>query len=704
VTAWEPTPYELSRADVTPPTLPLDENAVVRLGPDAIAWSTQNPALKTKLLADGACTVPLQHARTLGEYYVHLREMGIPYVITMDALFRITHVTLSRVLADLEWRIMAPALSGLLANLDTRLLAETKSVNADVQEAYTLARGVVSVARALITPGAPDKAQSPLALGELRRIKEHAGPARSELFGTILDYSIFAPSGDADTLEPGLAGYSTAYTWLAAAPLFVASRADVANAPATVTNARTHTRAAMILTRLMTTAADPEARAFYKQLVTARSLVLGHADDVSPDMLREHVARANVELSDPRSIANVVIVDKVRHSLVTQRAPAVYDGTADVHAEKSDKSARLLARGVLSVRLLGDETTEDAAVLGSLVSPAVGPSTRPHPGPAGDTDAPLPLAERTLPTSLDVLAWLGSEASTTELHESGADAFERYAPTMAYLRRRHDTDDMTTRHATPYASLLDALASYMQSTQSDHFEPVAQGKTQKKLKLESGLSFYASLRHDTFAFTRAPLPALPSLLKNRPATAPPAAFVEPHPEAIANLLAAILQLRRRLETAKLIENDGTSDVLMRTAEDLLHTALTAAVAETNDDAMPQALQGELAYFPTALAEWEAWLGKTHDASLELATDLHTDLTTSRVLTLATGPLEALHEIIREPDTGRLIHAVGAHWPVYEMAQPLSQRLSDTTWRARLSTPPPRFPFSSAFRVELPKGQ
>ncbi len=699
-TFWEPVRYETVRPDVAPPQLPLDEASVARLGPDAVAWATQNPALKARLLSEGMCTVPLVHARTLGEYYVHLREMGIPYVVTMDALFRVAHVTLSRVLADLEWRVMGPALVSLLANLDARLAAESKSVNADVQEAYTLARGVVSVARALATPANPsEKAPSAAVSAELRRIKDHIGPARSDVFGTTLDYSIFAPSGDADTLDPSLAGYSTAFTWLASGPLFVASRADVAGAPASVTTARTHTRAAMILTRLLATNADPEARALYKQFVTARALVLGHADDVSPDMLRDHVARAGVELSDPRTIANVVIVDKVRHSLVTERAPTVYDGSANIRVDPSQKSARLIARSVLSMRLAGDEITDDSAVLTALTFPEVGASTAEAAMPTIGVEGP-PL-QRTLPSSLDVFAWLGYEEAGAELHARGGDAFERYDQTLTQLRRRFDVDDLTTRHATPYASLLDALASYTQAAPADRFEPFAQGKAQKVMKLESALAYYASLRHDTFAFTRTPLEALPSVLKNRPATAPPAAFVEPHPEVIAKLLAAMKQLRKRLDVASLIPKDGTSDVLMRTAEDLMRTALAAAVMETNDAAMSVELQADLAYFPTLLAEWEAWLGKTHDASLELSTDLHTDLSGARVVTLATGPLEALHTIIREPESGRLIHAVGAHWPVYEMAQPATLRLSDTTWRARLAvgSAPPRFAFTAAFRVE-----
>jgi hypothetical protein len=337
-------------------------------------------------------------------------------------------------------------------------------------------------------------------------------------------------------------------------------------------------------------------------------------------------------------------------------------------------------------------------VLTALSFPEVGAPTVEGAPPTTGT---LPPGLRTLPSALDVLSWLGSDEARIDLHARHADEFDRYDQTLSQLVRRFDADDLATRHATPYASLLDAIASYIKAAPADGFEPFAQGKAARKRKLETSLAYYASLRHDTVAFSRAPIDALPSVLKNRPATAPPATFVEPHPEAIAKLIAAILQLRKRLEAASLLPKDGLSDVLMDTAEELLRTSLAAAIAETNDTAFPQQLQADLAYFPTALAEWEAWLGKTNDPMLELSADIHTDLQGARVVTLATGPLEALHTIIREPDTGRMIHAVGAHWPVYELAQPATLRLSDVTWRARLGagSTPPRFAFTTGFRVE-----
>jgi hypothetical protein len=134
---------------------------------------------------------------------------------------------------------------------------------------------------------------------------------------------------------------------------------------------------------------------------------------------------------------------------------------------------------------------------------------------------------------------------------------------------------------------------------------------------------------------------------------------------------------------------------------MLRTALAAAVDATNDAAFSVSTSASLAYLPTALAEWEALVDKTGDTELELAADLHTDIGAARVRTLGTGALEALHAVVREPGSGRLIHAVGAHVPVYELIQPAALRLSDAAFRARLraGSAPPRFAFTDAFRLK-----
>ena len=698
-TYWQPVESELHVPALQSPVPPFAEKDVARLGPDAIAWAQQPVALKAQLLRDGMVVVPLSQARTFGELYVRLREMGVPFFVTMDTMFHIAHVAFSRVLAEVEWKTMAPALVALLGGLDARLTAESRHVGSDLEEPYTLARAFVSVARALAVPGyEPPRDIAPAVQAELARIRDHIGPAKSVLFGVTIDYSAFAPQGASDALDPALSGYARAFSWLSAAPFLVASRAEVAGAPANVATSRTHTRAAMLVSRLLVTDADRESRAQYNQLRLARQFMFGHTDDVSPDLLAAHVARAGGVLSDPSSITNVVIVDRVRHSLLTARAPEVFDGVAAKEVDARGGRSRLLARETLSVRFAGDESTQSAALLSALSYPEIGalgwPAEKALPTSARD-------GARVLPSALDIASWLGSTAARADLHEHGEDAYERYGDAMSFATKRLAADDVATRHATPYASFLDALATYLRAAPADTFEPYARGAPFEKEKLETALSYYATLPHDGLAFTRAPLDTLPELIKNRPQSAPSAMFVEPHPEAIGALLAALAQLRRGLEKLALLPKDGAAEHVLELAEEMLRITFEASIYETNDVTFSLSLAADLANLPTVLAEWEALVNKTADADPTLASDLHTDVSAARVRVLATGPIEAIHVIVREPATGRAVHAVGAHVPVFELVQPAALRLSDRAFRARIAagSPPPRFSFTDAFRLD-----
>lgn len=76
----------------------------------------------------------------------------MPYVVTLDALFVLAHHALSRALAEIEQREIAPLLD-VLARIDVRLAAEQKGAGVELAGGYRLARGVVAVARAIAARG-----------------------------------------------------------------------------------------------------------------------------------------------------------------------------------------------------------------------------------------------------------------------------------------------------------------------------------------------------------------------------------------------------------------------------------------------------------------------------------------------------------------------------------------------------------------------
>jgi len=146
--------------------------------------------------------------------------------------------------------------------------------------------------------------------------------------------------------------------------------------------------------------------------------------------------------------------------------------------------------------------------------------------------------------------------------------------------------------------------------------------------------------------------------------------------------------------------DAPSRALLAQIDALLTTALAAALREANDEAWGASEKAAFAEVPARLSALDAALAASKAGDVAFAADVHTDATGARVLEEATGDLDDVYMLMREPKSGRLVLAVGVSLPHYEFPQPAASRLSDDAWRARLhaASPPDRDAFASAYVV------
>ena len=161
-------------------------------------------------------------------------------------------------------------------------------------------------------------------------------------------------------------------------------------------------------------------------------------------------------------------------------------------------------------------------------------------------------------------------------------------------------------------------------------------------------------------------------------------FVEPHPEAIAKLVAVVRQLSRALVGSGMLAKGAPGLAVLEEVDDLLWTALGVAVHEASDQKVPPALLQGLGSLPARLRALEASFAGSDAAEVPLVVDVHTDRPSGRSLEEADGRIEELWMVLREPETHRLWLAVGASIPHAELARPMGQRASDATWRARIA--------------------
>jgi Protein of unknown function (DUF3160) len=686
---WEPVDADVHPPARKPIDLPLAESTIGRIEGAARLWDDLPSDARERLRRDGVLVLGAsigapnasveqpKQLRSMGAFYMHLREQRIPHLITLDALFAMAHVGLVRALAQVEDAEVAPALHSFLEKVDARLAAEEAGAGTELLDAYRLARGVVAVARALEGATQGGAALEPAIAAERANIEGHAGPATSPLLGVVIDYSQFAPPSAA--ARPGS---FRALAWLGAAPFTLVARSEAHGAPIGIGRARTNARAAMLLARICDRDVDAAVSAAYGRLVRLFSFVWGAPDDLSLTELDDLAEAGGIDLTKPENIANVVRVDKVRTRAAAVRLPRVYDGSG------------VAERGGINVRLFGGHASADSVVLQSLVGPRVGLA---HEAAAASDVDRLRKGQRVLPSTLDIAAWLGAPEARPLLHESNADVFDAYDQVLAALQQVQG-ERGTSLHASVFGSLLDALIAWANAAPS--VTGVARTPAADRMRVESLLSAWTLARHAGQAMAR-PRPAPSSATAElRVSGAALPVFVEPMPDVVARLVAVVRQLRRGLAAlGGLAPTSGASTTLVE-IEDILRIALKGAERHANDEATTSEEAAALASLPARMARLEGGARADDSASDDVGpvvAVIYSDPPSRRVLASATGRIEPALMLARDPNRDEPVLVAGAHVAHHEIVEGFEPApgvlhavrppITDASWRARLENSP-----------------
>ena len=654
---WQAVPAEL-KVEGSAPKRPLQEGAFARIDGAEARWLAAPVAVRDGVLEDGfAVWTRGEHRTRFGEFYAALSHEQVPALLTLDALFFLAHLARDRAFADVEASVLAPSLDRLLRRLDARLAAEQQGAPTDLLSGYRVARGVVAVALALETGSVTAPADLAAQVSaEVALALSHAGIAKSPLLDTPIDYTVFAARG---AIEEGdsRAGTFRAAVWLAYAPLAMVAGTEQSTSPADVGTARVETRAALLLTRLVQADVDAEAAQAWNTIARVAELAVGHPADLAPAGLFNIARGSGLDLHDATAIADIVRLDHARHAVGHARPGA-------------------------SFRLVSEGSAPDAAVLQALVAPLV--------------------ARRMMPSALDVGAWLGSVPARLALRDAGLDAYAGYEEALE--RQYTARPALTERHASFYLTALDDIAVYVAPSAADGTFAPASGDAWKRHKLEAALGAWTELRHDSQPYSRI------VVLSANPPMAPgieaALVLVEPHPEAIARLLALVRHIARGFTSLSALPLDAPSRALLAEVDDILATALKGAIDAAADRSPSPALATALGQLPARMAAIEARVAGSGADQTALVTDVHTSEDAGRVLEEATGELDDLYAVVRDPGRGRFVLAIGAALAHHELERPSTERLTDTAWRVGLASAaanghghaaaPRRDPFTSAF--------
>ncbi|MGC9358594.1 MAG: DUF3160 domain-containing protein, partial [Anaerolineae bacterium] len=292
--------------------------------------------------------------------------------------------------------------------------------------------------------------------------------------------------------------------------------------------------------------------------------------------------------------------------------------------------------------------------------------------------------ERWLPKGLDVFAALGNDEAYALLDEMGETEYANYDEQMSKVRGEIAALEMDSWTQNLYWNWLYALRAVV-STKNEAYPPFMRTEAWAHKELHTALGSWTELKHDTILYAKQ---VMAEMGGGPMEEVIPRSYVEPNPEAYARLLALTRMTRDGLAERgiltdqsrwRLEELDDQLTFLQRIAE----AELSGGTISEEDYERLKYFGGWLERMTMAAADAEGEFSNVfgEDEQAAIVADVATD-PNGYALEEATGRIYEIFVVV--PDgSGGLQIATGGIYSYYEFAWPISDRLTNETWRAML---------------------
>ena len=625
-----------------------------------------NPSQRAALSRQGFVIAPADW-RQFDAVYEATRYAEQPVFVTTDSMLHVYHLVFDKLLRDLERESLAPAARRMTTLLVTDARKQLQTLKGTPLEADARrALAYLAVAQKLIDPAATVPTEvAPLVKAELKLIDAHGGLDTSPIFAESQmteDYSQYVPRGHYTRSET-LKRYFRSMMWLGRMNLRVGKPGE--------------TRTAALVTRLIM--GNAEAQKLWTRIYDPTVLLVGASDDLN---FRQYAAALKTATGvDIRKLAQDSTLKAFQAALAKLPPPRV---NSVFVVARPGEGVDVRQRETLGFRLMGQRFTLDGAALQQLVYREVGTQQAP----------------RTLPRGLDLFAAMGSDAALAELRKLGEGRYANYEAQMKKTRAQFAALKPADWNANVYSGWLYVLQAFARPEARDARYPAfMRTPAWTRKELLTGLGSWTELRHDTILYAKQVMAEMGA----GPEPEHPRGYVEPNAQVWGRLLTLEALTRRVLKDQKILSE--------RTANNLgeLRDMLTFLQKATAQQLAGKALtRGEY----DRLHFYGGWLEQMKLASTDpqgaedggtptfdeppyagVVADVATDAGGDRVLEEGTGAVHELYAVV--PDgRGGLQIARGGVYSQYEFTVPLSGRLTDEAWRARLKAKqlPPMHPW------------
>ena len=661
----------------TPYSLPVNLNALkspLVSGKADLGLDPLNAAQRTALARNGFVITPAQW-RQFDAVYEATRYAEQPVFVTSDATLHVYHLIFGKLLRDLERESLAPAarrLTALLVADSRRQLTALKGTPLEADARLTLA--YLAVAQKLADPAVTPPAEvAALVAAELKLIDAHQGIAGSPIFsgsGLREDYSQYVPRGHY-TRSEALKRYFRTMMWLGRMNLRVEKASE--------------TRVAGLLTALM--GANAEAQTLWARIYDPTALLVGRSDDLNYRQYAQALKAAAG--GQVRRLAEPAVLKAFQAELRKLPPPQV---NSAVVIARPGEGREVRDAQTLGFRLMGQRFTLDGAAFQRLVYREVGTDTQP----------------RLLPSGLDLLAVLGSDAALNELRRTGQTKYANYDANMAKLRANFAALKQADWTANVYSGWLYALQALARPEPRDARYPAfMRTPAWTRKEMLTALGSWTELRHDTILYAKQTMAEMGA---GEPPQ-PPRGYVEPNPALWARLQ-TLEALTRRVLKEQGVLSERTAQNL-DSLRDMLGLLSRATAKELAGTALARDEYDQIHYFGGWLEQMKMASADPEDG--ENASQFDEDAMAAVVADVATGVDRTGNTVALEEGTGFIheLYAVvpdgrgglqvarGGVYSQYEFTVPVSGRLTDEAWRAQLQQGkvPPAHPWLDGVLVK-----
>lgn len=630
-----------------------------------------SPEQRARIAANGFAVSPGE-TKEFYELYERARYDNIPVFVTSDSLLHVYHLLFDKALRRAETTAFIPMLTRLDAELLRASVAQYEALaGTPWAEAARRNAAYFAVAVKLLDPtweiptGLRDLAEPDLAA-----IAAHDRIGPSAIFPNYPrgeDWGQYVPRGHYTKSEE-LQRYFRAMMWHGR----MTFRA--------IDELETRQAALLTLAYQQTSVDGLPADQVWAGIYEPTVFFVGRSDDLTPREYGEALAAAYGPVNDPRDLLDPAKFAAFRAAVEELRPPQIM-GMVVIPGTREEQ--------VKGLRLMGQRFVPDAFVFQKLLDPDV-------PG-------------RTQPRSLDFFAAIGSERALRHLEDLGDTALPKYLDNMARLRDAFAAYDEATWTQNLYWSWIHSLRPLLEPV-GEGYPAFMRSEAWLDKQLTTALASWTELKRDTILYAKQVYVERGYDAMEPPEPERPKGYVEPVPELYARVAALSRMTIEGLSARGLLADEGERaalEAMERLALRLQSMAEKQLRGEALSDEEYELIRfygAEIEALTFAADDEAFYQGRGvnpmggQDLQAAVVADIATDLATGSVVENAVGRIFEIYVVA--PIEGRLVLTKGGVFSHYEFAQPLSDRLTDEAWRARLDAgeAPPLATWTESFMV------